>query len=274
MRIICFNQGIIMEPLVNIATNAARRAGEIIIRNFTNNESLSMTAKQKNDFVTEVDVKAEQAIISTIHKAHPNHAIMAEESGYKEGQEDVLWIIDPLDGTTNYIHGFPHFAVSIAVQINKKIEHAVVFDPMRNEFFSASRGRGARLNDHRLRVARQHQLSNALLGTGFPFRNQEIAEKYFATFQSLFGQCSGIRRAGAATLDLAYVAAGRLDGFWEFSLQPWDIAAGSLLIKEAGGLVGDFDGGEQYLKSGNIVAGNPKIFKSLLQQINTTGLLG
>lgn len=254
-----------MQPIVNIAVEAARAAGDIIVRHMDRLDRVKVSSKHNNDLVTEVDVKAEQAIIETIHKVYPTHGILAEESGLNQGEDDYTWIIDPLDGTANYVHGFPHFAVSIAVKYKNRIEHGVVYDPVRGECFSASRGKGAILNDRRIRVNQLANMNQALLGTGFPFRNKALAERYFSTFQALFGKCAGIRRAGAAALDLAYVAAGRLDGFWEFNLQPWDIAAGSLLIKEAGGLVGDFSGGESYMKTGNIVAGNPKIFKSLLQ---------
>ena len=256
-----------MHPLVNIAMSAARQAGDLALRYSEQLDRIKITEKKANDFCSEVDVKAEQIIIQTIRKHYPSHGIMAEESGMHEGSDETVWIIDPLDGTSNYLHGFPFYSVSIAVQHKKRIEHGVIYDPIRKEFFTASRGGGAQLNDTRIRISKQTQLSKALLGTGFPFRNKELCERHFATFQSLFGQCSGVRRAGSAALDLAYVAAGRLDGFWEFGLRPWDIAAGSLLIKEAGGLVGDISGGEQYMKTGNIVAGNPKLFKSLLQTI-------
>ena len=256
-----------MQPFVNIAIEAARAAGDIIIRHLDRLDRIKISSKHNNDLVSEVDVKAEQIIIETIQKAYPSHGILAEESGYNEGQDDYTWIIDPLDGTSNYVHGLPHFAVSIAVRYKNRIEHGVVYDPVRGECFSASRGKGALLNDRRIRVNAQAQLSKSLLGTGFPFRDKALAERYFPTFQALFGKCAGVRRAGAAALDLAYVASGRLDGFWEFNLQPWDIAAGSLIIKEAGGLVGDFAGGESYMKTGNIVAGNPKIFKALLQTL-------
>lgn len=255
---------IFMEPMINIAISAARRAGEVIIRKLERIDTLTINEKQANDFVTEVDIQSEQIIIDTIRNAYPNHAILAEESGEHPG-EDVVWIIDPLDGTKNYCHGFPHIAISIAVQIKNKIEHGLIYDPLRQEFFTASRGRGAQLNARRIRVTQRKQLQHALLGTGFPFRDKKLLPVYLKTFESLFMQCGGVRRAGSAALDLAYVAAGRLDGFWEFGLKPWDIAAGTLMIKEAGGLVSDFQGGETYMQSGNIVAGNPKIFKHLLQ---------
>lgn len=254
-----------MHPLLNIAINAARQAGDIIVRNFDHVDRLKPTLKNTNDFFSEVDIKAEQAIIKTIHKAYPQHGIIAEESGIYLPDAETVWIIDPLDGTSNYLHGFPFFSVSIAIQINGRIEHALVFDPLRHEFFSASRGRGARLNDRRMRVSKQNQLSASLLGTGVPFRDQSLAKRYMPTFEALQGKCAGVRRTGSAALDLAYVASGRLDGFWELGLKPWDIAAGTLLIQESGGMVCDLQGGEQYLIHGDVVAATPKVFKPLVQ---------
>ncbi len=254
--------------MVNIALTAAKEAGHIIHKHSQQLDRVKISQKDKNDFVSEVDIKAEQAIIHTIQKAYPDHSIMAEESGYQEHeQSEYTWIIDPIDGTTNFLHGFPFYAVSIAVKYKNKIEHGLIYDPIRLEVFSASRGQGAMLNNQRIRVNKEIQFAKTLIGTGFPFRNKEIAQKYFDTFTKIFDQCAGVRRAGAAALDLAYVASGRLDGFWEFGLKPWDVAAGSLLIKEAGGLVCDTEGQENYLNTGNIVAGNPKILKSLLQLI-------
>jgi myo-inositol-1(or 4)-monophosphatase len=259
-----------MEPLLNIAVNAARQAGEIIIRHMEQVDHLKITAKGTNDFFSEVDIKAEQAIINAIRKAYPEHGILAEESGLQEGDGESLWIIDPLDGTSNYLHGFPFFSVSIALQVKGRIEHGVIYDPLRHECFSASRGRGARLNDRRLRVSKQTQLSTSLLGTGYPSRDATIGQRYLPTFEALFGKCAGVRRTGSAALDLAYVASGRLDGFWEMGLRPWDIAAGSLLIREAGGLISDLYGGDDFLKHGDVVAGTPKVFKALLQTISTS----
>ncbi len=256
-----------MQPLLNIAISAARQAGDIITRHLEQLEHLKITTKGRNDFVSDVDVKAEQAIINTIHKAYPDHGILAEESGVQNDDSDTVWIIDPLDGTHNYLHGFPFYAVSIAVKIKGRIEHAVVYDPLRHECFSATRGRGARLNDRRMRVSKQTVLSAALLGTGFSFRDPNLAKRYLPTFETMFGSCSGLRRTGSAVLDLAYVACGRLDGFWEFGLKPWDIAAGSLLIQEAGGLISDLQGGEEFMRLGDVVAGPPKVFKSLLQTL-------
>lgn len=255
-----------MHPILNIAVKAARLAGDVINRYSQQIDNIKISTKQENDLVSEVDVKAENIIVDTIHKAYPNHAILAEESGaYNESE--ITWIIDPLDGTRNYLHGFPFYAVSIAVKKGNRIEHGVVYDPLRRECFTASKGEGAMLNDRRIRVSGQLHLSKALLGTGFPFRNKSLSPKYFRTFEAIFNSSAGVRRAGAAALDLAYVACGRLDGFWEFALNPWDLAAGSLLIKEAGGLVSDMEGSENYLNSGNIVAGSPKVFKSLLTNL-------
>lgn len=214
--------------------------------------------------------KQKKKIISLIHKAYPQHGILGEESGETLGDnDDYVWIIDPLDGTRNFIHGFPHFAVSIAISYRGKIEHGVIYDPVRQELFCASRGKGAQLNDRRIRVSKHKHLKECLLGTGFPYRHSAAhIAAYTQSLQALLPLSGDVRRPGAATLDLAYVAAGRLDGFWEMSLKPWDVAAGSLLIKEAGGLVCDFKGEEEYLKTGHIVAGNPKILKALLQQIS------
>jgi myo-inositol-1(or 4)-monophosphatase len=251
-----------MQPLINIAVTAARLAGDIIVRHLEQVDRLEITAKNSTEYFTEVDIKAEQAIIQSIRKAHPDHGIIAEESGIQDGDAESVWIIDPLDGTTNYIHGFPFFSVSIALRVKNRIEHGVIFDPLRNELFTASRGRGARLNDRRLRVSKETQLSSALLGTGFPFRDINLAERYLHTFKALFGKCAGVRRTGSAALDLAYV--------WEFGLRPWDIAAGILLIREAGGLVSDMQGGEDFFKHGDVVAGTPKVFKSLLQTLVST----
>ncbi|HRD69709.1 MAG TPA: inositol monophosphatase family protein [Legionella sp.] len=259
-----------MEPLLNIAVSAARQAGEIIVRHMEQIDRLKITVKNSNEYFSEVDIKAEQAIIHAIHKAYPEHGILAEESGVQEGDGESVWIIDPLDGTSNYLHGFPFFSVSIALKVKNRIEHGVIYDPLRHECFAASRGRGARLNDRRIRVSKQTQLSASLLGTGFPFRDLSLAQRYLPTFEAMFGKCAGVRRTGSAALDLAYVASGRLDGFWEFGLRPWDVAAGSLLIREAGGLISDVQGADDFLKSGDVVAGTPKVFKSLLQTISPT----
>lgn len=256
-----------MQPLLNIAINAARLAGDVVIRHIDQVDRVKVTAKSAHDYFSEVDVKAEQTIIRTILKAYPDHGIMAEESGIQNGDAESIWIIDPLDGTTNFLHGFPFYSISIALKVKNRIEHAVVYDPIHHECFSASRGRGAQLNDRRIRVSKQTQMSASLLGTGFPTRNAALAARFFPTFEAMFGKCAGMRRTGSAALDLAYVACGRLDGFWEFGLRPWDIAAASLIIREAGGLISDMQGGEDYLNHGDVVAGTPKVFKSLLQTL-------
>lgn len=255
-----------MHPALNIAIKAARRAGSIINRATLDLDLVKVSAKRHNDFVTEVDKAAEAAIIEILREAYPEHAILAEESG-ASGESENTWIIDPLDGTTNFIHGFPQFAVSIALAHNGVVTQAVVYDPTRNELFTASKGRGAFLNDRRIRVSRRIKLQDALVGTGFPYRVFHHIDTYLAIFRELMEKTAGLRRPGAAALDLAYVAAGRFDGFYELGLSPWDMAAGSLLITEAGGLVGDFSGETDYLRSGNIVAGNPKMFVQLLQVI-------
>ncbi|MFV2056794.1 MAG: inositol-1-monophosphatase [Thiohalomonadales bacterium] len=255
-----------MHPVLNIAVRAARQAGNIISRAVDKIDRLNIITKAQNDFVTEVDQRAEEVIIDTIRKAYPEHSILAEESGEHTGN-DYLWIIDPLDGTTNFLHGFPQFAVSIAVQHKGRLEQAVIYDPMRQELFCASRGQGALLNDRRIRVSKRNGLDGALLGTGFPFKQQQHLDRYLAMFKALFPMTAGIRRPGSAALDLAYTAAGRLDGFWEIGLQPWDMAAGALLVQEAGGLIGDFSGGSEHMQTGNIVAANPRVFKAMLQHI-------
>jgi len=256
-----------MHPTLTIAKRAALGAGKIILRHLERLDRITVSTKQRNDFVSEVDIQAEQEIIRTVRKIYPNHGILAEESGLSAGNDDYQWIIDPLDGTTNYLHGFPHFAVSIALKHRDRLEMGVIYDPLRQEMFTTSRGNGAQLNDRRIRVQGLTSLEGALLGTGFPFRHAQHLQPYLGMFGSLFAKGAQVRRAGSAALDLAYVAAGRLDGFWELGLCEWDIAAGALLIQEAGGLIGDFGGGYEYLKTGNVVAGNPKIFKAIVQDI-------
>ena len=254
-----------MHPMLNIAVKAARRAGSIINRAALDRTQLEIRAKRANDFVTQVDKAAEDAIIDIVRKAYPAHAILAEESGESpSASADYRWVIDPLDGTTNFIHGFPQYCVSIAVQHRGVTSHAVVYDPARNELYTASRGHGAFLNDRRMRVTRCQRLRDALVGTGFPFKELSRLDLYTRQLRTLITSTAGVRRAGAAALDLAYVAAGRLDAFWEMGLSPWDMAAGALLIQEAGGLVGDFAGEPRYLASGDIAAGAPKVFAQLL----------
>ena len=255
-----------MHPMLNIAVKAARRAGSLINRASRNLDIVNVQQKANNDFVSDVDRDAEQTIIRTLLEAYPDHSILAEESG-AAGQSDYQWIIDPLDGTTNFIHGFPQYAVSIALAHRGVVTQAVVYDPGRNDLFTATRGRGAYLNETRIRVSKRLHLKIALLGTGFPVRELAHLDAYMAMLRDMITHSAGVRRAGAAALDLAYVAAGRLDGFWETGLSPWDMAAGALLITEAGGLVGDFEGNEGYLASGNVVAGNPKVFGQMLPLI-------
>lgn len=259
-----------MEPMINIALRAARKVGENIVRASDDLERFEVKAKGVNNFVTEVDESAEQELIYHLQKAYPDHAVLGEETGL-HGSEDAeyRWVIDPLDGTTNFIRGIPHFAVSIACLHKGKLEHAVVLDPVRREEFTASRGKGAQLNGHRIRVSGLPSLEGALLGTGIPFKNHcdDKLAAYSQSLEKLAAQSAGIRRPGAASLDLAYVAAGRFDAFWEVGLSTWDMAAGALLIREAGGLVADIDGSDKFLASGNIVAGNPKCFKAVLQTV-------
>ncbi len=256
-----------MHPMLNIAIRAARRAGDQIVRQMDQIHGMEIRAKGANDFVTEVDQQAERVIIDTLLKAYPDHAILAEESGAR-GESDHVWIIDPLDGTTNFLHGYPQFAVSIALQIKGRLEQAVIYDPLRQDLFTASRGAGAHYNNQRMRVGKRPSLEGALLGTGFPIRNPAGLDDYLQGFRALFPKTAGIRRAGAASLDLAYVARGWLDGFWEYHLQPWDIAAGALLVQEAGGLVGDPAGGSGHMQSGDIVVGNPRIFREIVQTLH------
>jgi myo-inositol-1(or 4)-monophosphatase len=259
-----------MHPALNIAIKAARRAGQIINRASLDVDLLKVTAKRQSDFVTEVDKAAEAAIIEVLREAYPNYGILAEESGLSGGQQsEYQWIIDPLDGTTNFIHGFPQYAISIGLAHHGNVVQAVVFDPERNELFTASKGRGAFLNDRRIRVSKRAKLEEALVGTGFPYRIFDHVDTYLTIFKELTQKTAGMRRPGAASLDLAWVACGRLDGFWEFGLSPWDMAAGTLLISEAGGLVSDLAGEPGYLASGNLVAGNPKVFSQLLQVIQS-----
>lgn len=255
-----------MQPLLNIGMRAARRAGDLIVRSLSRLDSIKIDTKGRNDFVTDVDRKAEADIIATIRRSHPDHAVLGEESG-RDGTGDFVWIIDPLDGTTNFLHGFPVFAVSIAVEHKGRLEHAVVYDPMRQEFFTASRGDGAQLEGKKIRVSPQRGLEGALIGTGFPYRMApDHLDHYLAMLKAIMQTAAGVRRPGAAALDLAYVAAGRTDGFFEFGLKPWDTAAGVLLIQEAGGRVGTPTGGD-YSLGPNIVAGNPKVYEALVQTL-------
>jgi myo-inositol-1(or 4)-monophosphatase len=252
-----------MHGMVNIAVRAARRAGELMIRQLNRLESLEITEKNRNEYVTEVDRIAEDAIIEVIYDHYPDHSILAEESGQR-GSNEFQWIIDPLDGTTNFIHGFPVFAVSIAVTHNGQLEHGVVYDPLRQEIFTASRGQGAQVDGRKIRVSKRPSMQHSLIATGFPYRgNKEHLDDYLEMLKSVISVSAGIRRPGSAALDLCYVAAGRVDGFWELGLNIWDIAAGALMIKEAGGRISDFHGTDGYLQSGDVVAGSPKIYAGL-----------
>ena len=250
--------------MLNIAVRAARAAGDIIVRSLDRVDLLNITPKGRNDFVSEVDHQAEREIVNNLQKAYPHHGFLGEEGGHSGQQRsEYVWIIDPLDGTTNFLHGFPQFAVSIALMHRNRIERAVVYDPLRQELFAAQRGAGATLDNRRIRVTGQSALRGALLGTGIPFKDLRHADAYFGMMRELIKDTAGIRRAGAASLDLAYIAAGRLDGFWELGLQKWDMAAGVLLIQEAGGIVTDLEGGDKYLESGNILAANPRLHQIL-----------
>ena len=252
-----------MNALQNVAVMAARRGGTILLRNLNRLDKLRVDKKGHNDFVSDVDRAAEEAVIEVIHKHYPDHAILAEESGM-QGESDTVWIIDPLDGTTNYLHGFPQFCVSVGVKVNGRIEAGAVYDPMRQELFAASRGNGATLDDRKIRVSRRVDLEQALIGTGFPFRQHDMdMGPYLEMLGKVVRNTSGVRRPGAAALDLCYVAAGRLDGFWETGLKAWDLAAGALIIREAGGIVSALDGGENYLDKGHILCGTPKIYAGL-----------
>ena len=255
-----------MHPMLTIAVKAARRAGGIINRAARNLDIVAVQEKAANDFVSEVDREAEAAIIRTLREAYPDHSILAEESG-ASGNSEYRWIIDPLDGTTNFLHGFPQYAIAIALMHKEVVTQAVIYDPGRNDLFTASRGRGSFLNDQRMRVGKR-PLRLGLIGTGLPFKDQQAhLDAYLAMLRDVMRSATSVRRAGSAALDLAYVAAGRLDGFWEIGLSPWDIAAGALMITEAGGLVGDLEGEAHYMKSGNIVAGSPRVFGELLQTL-------
>lgn len=257
-----------MHPTLNIAVKAARKAGDIILRYHNQIDLLTIENKAANDFVSEVDKAAEDAIINELKKAFPDHSILGEENGEILGDSKFQWIIDPLDGTTNYLHGFPQYAVSIALYENNEATHAVVYDPFKEELFTASKGQGAYLNEQRLRVTSTQGFDDTLIGTGFPFKAPQHLDAYLAMFKAIHPKVAGIRRAGSAALDLAYLAAGRMDGFWEIELNIWDIAAGALLVKEAGGFIGDFSGRGKYLETGNVVAGNDSVFKEILKTIH------
>jgi myo-inositol-1(or 4)-monophosphatase len=252
-----------MQALLNTSVKAARRAGDLALRYLNQADRLDIRSKARNEFVTQVDKAAEDLIIETIREWYPDHAFLGEEGG-ASGDSEFRWIIDPLDGTTNYIHGFPVFAVSIALEVKGELQTGVIYDPTRQEIFTAIRGGGAQLEGRRIRVSKRQSLEGALIGTGFPYRdNQQWMKNYLAMMESVLRETAGIRRPGAAALDLAYVAAGRLDGFWELGLNIWDIAAGTLIVREAGGIISGLDDEENYLETGNIVAGSPKVHDAL-----------
>jgi len=255
-----------MHPTLTVAVKAARRAGNFINRSARDLDLLTVTTKGPKDFVSEVDRTAEATIVETILDAYPDHAILAEEGTAKGANADAenLWIIDPLDGTTNFLHGFPQYCVSIGLQQRGQITQAVIYDPVRNDLFTATRGRGAFLNDRRIRVSKRDHLRDCLVGTGFPFRDGSYLDTYLRMMKAMIEQTAGLRRPGAAALDLAYVAAGFYDGFWEVGLSPWDVAAGSLLVQEAGGLIGDLAGEGDFLHGGQVIAANPKVFAQMV----------
>ncbi len=255
-----------MHPMLTTAVKAARRAGNIINRGARDLDRLTVTAKGPKDFVSEIDHAAEAAIVETLLGSYPDHAILAEEGTNKGANPDseYLWIIDPLDGTTNFLHGFPQYCVSIALAHRDVVQQGVIYDPVRNDLFTATRGRGAFLNDRRMRVSRRTQLRDCLIGTGFPFRDGTYLDTYLAMMKTMITHTAGLRRPGAAALDLAYVAAGFYDGFWEVGLNPWDVAAGSLLVLESGGLIGDLTGESGYLYGGQVIAASPKIFAQMV----------
>ncbi len=256
-----------MHPILNIAVKAARRAGSVINRASFDLDKLTVEQKGQNDFVSEVDRAAEQAIVQVLKDAYPQHSILAEESGESGPKSEYQWIIDPLDGTTNFLHGFPQYCVSIALTLKGVVQHGVIFDPVRNDLFTASRGGGAFLNERRIRVSKTLNIKDALIGTGFPYKEFANFDRYLAVFKEMTEKSAGVRRPGAAALDLAYVACGRFDGFWENGLSPWDVAAGGLMILEAGGLIADFKGEGDWLHSGTVVCGTPKVFAPMLQII-------
>jgi myo-inositol-1(or 4)-monophosphatase len=255
-----------MHPMLTIAVKAARRAGNVINRGARELDLLTVTSKGPKDFVSEVDREAERSIVETLLGAYPDHAILAEEGTAKGANADAenVWIIDPLDGTTNFLHGFPQYCVSIALAHKGQVAHGVIYDPVRNDLFTASRGRGAFLNDRRIRVSKRQHLRDCLVGTGFPFRDGSYLDTYLRMMKAMIEQTAGLRRPGAAALDLAYVAAGFYDGFWEVGLNAWDVAAGSLLIQEAGGLIGDLSGDGDFLHGGQVIAATPKIFAQMV----------
>lgn len=256
-----------MHPMLNTAIKAARRGAAVINRASFDLDRVTVTEKQHNDFVTDVDQAAEQAIIEVLQKAYPDHAFLCEESGTTgnvNDESEFVWVIDPLDGTTNFMHGFPQYAVSIALQQRGVVTLGLVYDPVANDLFTAEKGAGAYLNEKRIRVRKQDRISGALLGTGYKNGSPKALDEYLKMYGIMAERCHGVRRAGSAALDLAYVACGRLDGFYEKNLQPWDIAAGSLLVTEAGGIAGEFNGESNYMATGHIIAASPRVFGQMV----------
>ncbi len=261
-----------MHPMLNIAVRAARKAGDFIAKSVETPDNIEIMQKSSNDFVTNIDKAAEHIIIDVIKKSYPDHNIVSEEAGVIKGKDkDYQWIIDPLDGTNNFVRNFPHFCVSIALRIKDRTEVACVYDPIRNELFTAQRGSGAQLNSKRIRVAQTKDLTGTLLATGFPFKAKQHSSGFLNVLTALFVDCADFRRTGSAALDLCYVAADRVDGFFELGLKPWDMAAGELIAREAGALCTDFAGGTNYMQTGNIVAGSPKVLKGILGKIREHG---
>jgi myo-inositol-1(or 4)-monophosphatase len=256
-----------MHPMLNTAVKAARKAGAVINRGANDLDRLTIHRKRQNDYVSEVDHAAEAEIIKILKEAYPTHGFYAEESGKDRAKNEYVWCIDPLDGTTNFLHGNPHYCVSIALMHNGVPEQGVVFDPNRNELFTATKGSGAYLNERRIRTSKLENFKDSLIATGFPFREESQFDEYVAQFSAMVRATAGLRRPGAAALDLAWVACGRVDGFWEIGLSPWDMAAGALLVREAGGRIGDLQGEDKFMESGKVVASNPKIFTQLLKTL-------
>jgi myo-inositol-1(or 4)-monophosphatase len=251
-----------MQGPLNIAIQAARAAGDLSIRFIDRLDKVKIIEKSPNDFVSDIDRECEAIIIETIRKAFPAHAVLGEETGQR-GDGDTQWVIDPLDGTLNYLHGIPHFSISIAMRVKQRLEVGVVYDPLKQELFTATRGNGAQLNDKRIRVSNRRSLKGAVLGTGFPFGQMDNLDRYMQVMAALMPRTAGLRRAGSAALDLAYVAAGRFDGFWEFGLKQWDLAAGALIAREAGAIVADADGSERFMQTGNIVVATPRVYREM-----------
>jgi myo-inositol-1(or 4)-monophosphatase len=258
-----------MHPLLSTAVRCARLAGNVILKNMDQLDRINIETKGRRDYVSDVDRLAEQEIIAHVSRAYPAHGFVAEESGSKAADSEFVWYIDPLDGTTNYLHSYPEFAVSIGIARRGVLEHAVVYHPLANELFTATRGQGAQLNNRRIRCTTIATLDHALLGTGFPVKRLDVLDRWMRVFRAALPRCAGVRRSGAAALDLANVAAGRLDGFWEFGLSPWDMAAGALLVREAGGLVADPAGGQEFLDGGDIVVAGPRLFNAMLQLVRS-----